>query len=136
MDFTELYKATGYLCSFSPNGQFIGTAVEHRVVIRDAETLQIVQLYNCLDIVEELVWSPDSELLLCASHKKGSIQIWSLRDPEWNASIDEGIAGLTAVKWAPDSRHILSFSDFQVHHHQLGSQYRHAIIHLRPTQAQ
>ncbi|KAJ3412423.1 WD repeat-containing protein wrap73 [Chytridiales sp. JEL 0842] len=114
MDFTELYKVTSQLCTFSPDGQFIGTAVEHRVVVRDAETLQIIQLYNCTDIVQELQWSPDSELLLCSSFKKGVIQIFQIRDPQWTASIDEGIAGLTAVRWAPDSRHILSFSDYQL----------------------
>jgi WD40 repeat protein len=100
MDFTELYKSSNHLVQFSPNSQYLATAVEHRVVIRDADTLQILHLYNCSDAVEQLIWSPDAEFILCASYKKAAIQIWSVKDPEWTASIDEGISGLTAVIWS------------------------------------
>ncbi|KAJ3322604.1 WD repeat-containing protein wrap73 [Blyttiomyces sp. JEL0837] len=114
MDFTELYKQTSFLCTFSPDAQYVATAVEHRVVVRDAETLQIVQLFTCLDNVQALQWSPNAELILCGSFKKAAIQVFSLRDPEWTASIDEGAAGLSNILWSPDCRHILSFSDFQL----------------------
>ena len=32
----------------------------------------------------------------------------------WNAKIDENIAGLVGAVWGPDSRHILTFSDFNL----------------------
>ena len=40
--------------------------------------------------------------------------MWSLEKPDWTCKIDEGLAGLTAVRWSPDGRHILSTADFQV----------------------
>ena len=41
-------------------------------------------------------------------------QVWSLEKPDWTCKIDEGLAGLAAVRWSPDGRHILSTADFQV----------------------
>lgn len=114
MEFTELYKQSSNLCRFSPNGLYLATAVQFRLVIRDAETLQIVHLFTCTDAIQHLSWSPDSELICCASFKLGMIQIWSIKNEEWTAKIDEGVAGCVSIKWAPDSRHLLSFSDFQV----------------------
>ncbi|KAJ3057487.1 WD repeat-containing protein wrap73 [Rhizophlyctis rosea] len=114
MDFTELYKQSLNICRFSPNGLYLANVVQFRVVIRDAETLQILHLFTCTDNVQEVLWSPDSELVLCASFKLGNIQIWSLKDEKWTAKIDEGAAGCTTIKWAPDARHLLSFSDFQL----------------------
>lgn len=44
------------------------------------------------------------------------MQVWSVREDEadWGAMIDEGLAGLTGCLWAPDGRHILTFTDFHV----------------------
>ena len=117
MEFTELYKQTGNLCSFSPNGLYLVTAVQYRLVVRDADSLQILHLYNCNDTPQDILWSPDSDLLLTANYKTGCIQIWSLRDEQWTAKIEEGLARCTKTMWAPDARHVLSFSDYNVYIH-------------------
>jgi hypothetical protein len=44
MDFTELYKAN--LAKYSQIGDKLATIVQHRLVIRDAETLQSLHLFN------------------------------------------------------------------------------------------
>eukprot|EP00128_Syssomonas_multiformis_P011332 Colp12_sorted_trinity150504_noHs@15487 len=59
-------------------------------------------------------FSPDSAYILCAMHKRGVIQVWSLEQPDWTCKIDEGAAGLTGACWSPDSRHVLSIADFQL----------------------
>ncbi|KAI8855097.1 hypothetical protein BC829DRAFT_426733 [Chytridium lagenaria] len=114
MDFTELYRQSAFLCHFSPDARYIATAVDHRVVVRDAESLHIRFLFSCTDTVSDLAWAPDSDLILFCSYKKGITQVRSLKDPEWTATMEEGAAGLTAVRWAPDGRHVLTFSDFQL----------------------
>lgn len=114
MDFTELYKQSSNLCRFSPNGAYLATAVQYRLVIRDAETLQILHLFSCIDAISDVQWAPDSDLIFATSNKLGCIQVFSLRDPNWTAKMEEGLSGLVAARWAPDARHILAFSDFQV----------------------
>ncbi|KAG5462395.1 MAG: hypothetical protein BJ554DRAFT_5286 [Olpidium bornovanus] len=114
LDFTDVYKQSSGLCAFSPDGRHIATAVLYRLVVRDAETLQIVHLFTCTDLVQAVDWSADSRLVLCASFKLGAVNVWSLEDASWSAKIDEGAAGLTSVRFAPDGRHVLCFSDFQV----------------------
>ncbi|KAI9094894.1 hypothetical protein DFS34DRAFT_627591 [Phlyctochytrium arcticum] len=114
MDFTELYKQSSGLCTFSPDGRYLATSVAHRLVIRDADSLQILHLYAATETIDHVSWSPSSELVLCASFKLGLIQIWNVQDEHWTAKIEEGVAGLVSVRWAPDSRHVLAFSDFQL----------------------
>lgn len=41
-------------------------------------------------------------------------QVWSIEQSQWTCKIDEGSAGLVACCWTPDSRHILTTSDFQL----------------------
>ena len=41
--------------------------------------------------------------------------MWSLEQPEWKCKIDGGVAGLTYCWWSPDSRHLLTMADFELH---------------------
>jgi WD40 repeat protein len=114
MDFSELYKQTSGLVQFSPNARYIASAVQFRLIIRDAETLQILHLFTCIDNISQIAWSPNSQLIACCSFKLGATQIWSLLDPEWTARVDEGVGGLRRILFAPDSINLLAFSDFKV----------------------
>ncbi|XP_073273927.1 uncharacterized protein [Primulina huaijiensis] len=113
MEFTETFKQTGP-CSFSPNARFLAVAVDYRLVIRDVLTLKVVQLFSCLDKITYIEWALDSEYVLCGLFKRPMIQAWSLTQPEWTCKIDEGPAGISYAKWSPDSRHILTTSEFQL----------------------
>ncbi|KAI8801005.1 WD40-repeat-containing domain protein [Cladochytrium replicatum] len=114
MDFTDLFKQSLGLAKFSPNGCYLAVAVQYRLVIRDVQSLQIVHLFTFSDTIGEIAWADDSDLILCASYTLGIVQVWSLQKPEWNCKIEEGAMGLLSVFWAPDARHVLCFSDFQL----------------------
>jgi hypothetical protein len=45
MDFTEIYKQTGSLTVFSPGAHFVLTAVQDRLIIRQADTFQITRTW-------------------------------------------------------------------------------------------
>lgn len=51
------------------------SCVQYRVVVRDVRTLQILQLYTCLDQVQHMEWSADSLFILCAMYKRGLVQV-------------------------------------------------------------
>ena len=76
--------------------------------------MQVVQLFSCLDRISYIEWAVDSEYILCGLYKRPMIQAWSLTQPEWTCKIDEGPAGIAYARWSPDSRHILTTSDFQL----------------------
>ncbi|GER50818.1 WD-repeat protein [Striga asiatica] len=113
MDFSETFKQAGP-CAFSPNARYLAVAVDYRLVIRDVHTLKVVQLFSCLDKITYIEWALDSEYILCGLFKRPMIQAWSLAQPEWTCKIDEGPAGISYARWSPDSRHILTTSDFQL----------------------
>ncbi|NXN12203.1 WRP73 protein, partial [Indicator maculatus] len=114
MNFSELFKLSGLLCRFSPDGKCLASCVQYRLVVRDASSLQILQLYTCLDQIQHIEWSSDSLFILCAMYKRGIVQVWSLEQPAWHCKIDEGSAGLVASCWSPDGRHILNTTEFHL----------------------
>lgn len=114
MNFSELFRQSSQTCKFSPDGKYLASVVEFRLVIRDVDTLQIQNLYTCLDTIQQIEWSSDSQFILCGLFKRGIVQVWSIEQPEWTCKIDEGSAGLCAVRWSPDGRHILTTADFNL----------------------
>src|SRR4051794_9472717 len=114
MDFTDLFKQSLYLCRFSPSAKYLATASQRYLVIREATTLQIVLMITWSDTIQNVLWSPDSEIILIASYKTGKVTIYQVNDKKWIADIEEGTSGLTNVKWSSDGRTLLCFSDFQV----------------------
>uniref|UniRef100_A0A8C9D3R0 WD repeat containing, antisense to TP73 n=1 Tax=Panthera leo TaxID=9689 RepID=A0A8C9D3R0_PANLE len=114
MNFSEVFKLSGLLCKFSPDGKYLASCVQYRLVVRDVHTLQILHLYTCLDQIQHIEWSADGLFILCAMYKRGQVQVWSLEQPEWHCRIDEGSAGLVASCWSPDGRHILNTTEFHL----------------------
>ncbi|XP_004474669.1 WD repeat-containing protein WRAP73 [Dasypus novemcinctus] len=114
MNFSELFRLSGLLSRFSPDGKYLASCVQYRLVVRDVNTLQILQLYTCLDQIQHIEWSADSLFILCAMFRRGLVQVWSLEQPEWHCKIDEGSAGLVASCWSPDGRHILNTTEFHL----------------------
>ena len=75
MNFSEAFQQTKYLVRFSPNGRYLASCTQHRLVIRDVQTLQIMNLHTCLDPVQQVVWSPDSQFVMCGMYKRGIVQV-------------------------------------------------------------
>ncbi|CAN0372434.1 unnamed protein product, partial [Ectocarpus sp. 8 AP-2014] len=72
-------------------------------------------LRPCLDKIEALEWASDSDLLLCAMYKRSLVEVMSVARPDWQCRIREGLAGMVKALWAPDARHVVTFSDFSLH---------------------
>lgn len=51
------------------------SCVQYRLIVRDVSTLQILQLYTCLDQIQYVEWSSDSLFILCAMYKRGIVQV-------------------------------------------------------------
>ena len=59
VQYSEPHTQTdGHVC-FSPDGRYLASAAGYRLILRDVDTLQIVQLYSCVDAIESIDWSCD-----------------------------------------------------------------------------
>ena len=116
MDFTQVYRQSAYIVSFSPGAHFILNAVQDVLIVRRTDTLQITRTWSIPPDhpISHAGWSSDSEYLLAASAKAGLVQAFKLRDEAWSARIHTGAEGLVKAEWAPDGRHILCFSEWGV----------------------
>mmetsp|Transcript_25008 Transcript_25008/g.64551 ORF Transcript_25008/g.64551 Transcript_25008/m.64551 type:complete len:456 (+) Transcript_25008:2492-3859(+) len=127
MDFSESYRCSGgggskegggqsQECApcYSPNGLYLATAVEYRLIIREVETLRVVQLYACLDRIDRLEWADNSLYVLCGLYARSIIQVWAVDQPDWTCKIDEGPAGIARTLWAPDGLSLVCIASFQI----------------------
>ncbi|CBN78434.1 conserved unknown protein [Ectocarpus siliculosus] len=116
--FSSMYDQSSGLVQWSPDGRYVAMAVGKRLMVRDAmDGFEIVQggLRPCLDKIEALEWASDSDLLLCAMYKRSLVEVMSVARPDWQCRIREGLAGMVKALWAPDARHVVTFSDFSLH---------------------
>jgi WD40 repeat protein len=84
------------------------------VLIRESQSLKVIQLFACQEEIQDISWAPNETHLFCGLLKRGIIQVWSSISSEWVCRITEGVAGIAYARWSPDSRHILTVSEFQV----------------------
>ena len=45
MNFSELFRQSNQICRFSPDGKYLASVVEFRLVIRDVDTFQVCQVW-------------------------------------------------------------------------------------------
>ncbi|XP_017757311.1 PREDICTED: WD repeat-containing protein WRAP73-like [Eufriesea mexicana] len=110
----DIIRVNNQLCNFSKDGRFFATAYQTNLIIKNHKKLDTIHSFVFPDIIEYLEWSKNSEYILCANIKKAIIQIYSIRYPEWKYKLIEGSAGLESVTWSPDSKYILTLSDFNI----------------------
>ncbi|KAJ2609658.1 hypothetical protein H4S08_003957 [Coemansia sp. RSA 1365] len=119
MEFSDLYKqSNAALAKFSPDGQYIAVAVEHRLIVRDSENPKRIHrvfgsTYSA-PFIQEVAWSYNSQLVLTASYTSNRVDVWSIEDETWRCAITDEVARIERALWAPDSRHVLTFSELDL----------------------
>jgi tricorn protease-like protein len=115
-EFSDAIEQSNGLVNFSSHRtNYIAAASGNKLVIRDANSLEVIQIYSCIDKIERLEWAPDGQYLFCVMILRSAVQVFSVADAKWTCRINEGVAGLVSAKWSPDSRHIILESDFGIH---------------------
>lgn len=51
MEFSNVIQHTGQ-CVTSPDGRHIASCQEHKLVVRDSQTMDIVQVQHCQDAIQ------------------------------------------------------------------------------------
>ena len=127
MDFENSLAFGGSnLCLWSPNGRFLAVvSTQNRLVLRDAASLEVVRTEvivsssNCKDdSIDTIIFSPDSQFILASDFKNGVTFVYKTGSDKdsstWKARITEGLSGTTDIRWAPDSRHIITLAEYTV----------------------
>jgi hypothetical protein len=135
MNFSDSILQSGGFVKYSPTGDLVAIAkafdvkVSKSTLIRkifspdtvfvsrkifETSTLRPLTTHSFADLVSQLEWSPDGDLILIGVEKRGLAFAKSAHDPDWTCRIDEGLAGLAHCRWAPTSRHILTVSDLKL----------------------
>lgn len=99
---------------FSGCSKYLATSSGAKLTIRDTTNFQIKHTVSCIDKIERIEFSPDNCYILCALYGRSTIQAFSIHDSSWNCRINENVAGLRYSCWTPDSKCILTASDFGI----------------------
>lgn len=111
MNFSNTIKYSGEV-QYSPNGNYLAIAKGKDLIVYETKSLIIKQKYCFINLISQLEWSPDSNLVSIALLKIGQCYIKAIDLNDWNCLIDEGTSGISFVQWSSDSRRILVFDEF------------------------
>ena len=124
MDLNGAVSMNGALCTWSPNGRYLAlVASKGRLIIRDSSDLQVLRSeivlfsaneHSSNNAIDKVQFSPDSEFIFASNFKIGVTQVFRVLHSDWKAKITEGPGGLVDIQFSPDSRHLISFADFNV----------------------
>ena len=84
--FSEAIEQSSGIVQFSPvtaTSAYIGAACGNRLIIRDANSLDIVHIYPCIDKIERMEWSPDGQYIFAVMVLRAAVQVFSVGDPKW-----------------------------------------------------
>lgn len=74
-EISALLKVSSGLVQWSPCGRFLAAAHSNRLTIREKSTLQILQQYSAVDMIQSIAWSDDSQLVSTAMYKRALVQV-------------------------------------------------------------
>ena len=65
--------------------------------------------------VGTLAWSSDDVLVLTKPTSGSAALVMCPGDPAWTCNVDEGLAGMSAVRWVPGQHSVVSVADLGMH---------------------
>ncbi|KAI9472924.1 WD40-repeat-containing domain protein [Zychaea mexicana] len=112
--FSNLYKHNQSI--LSPDASYVASVVDHyRLVIRSHTiALTILHVFECVDPIQQLKWSPNSKYIMTVNHDRSTLQVWSLIDVHWRAKIRDESLRMHRVWWSADSSSILCSDEFKL----------------------
>ncbi|OMJ79294.1 hypothetical protein SteCoe_20715 [Stentor coeruleus] len=113
MNFSETLTFGG-LFEFSPDSKYFAINRSSNLNIYQIKTTELVFSFPLLDIPSQILWSPNSELILAVCQKKNTLQLFSCINRDWNGRIVMSPTGISRVFWTPDSYHVGVVTDFNL----------------------
>ncbi|KAI9283207.1 hypothetical protein BY458DRAFT_467448 [Sporodiniella umbellata] len=112
LSFSNLCTQAFYQVKISPNSQYVANVTGNKVVVRRLEAdLSIVNVFESSKVINYIHWSPNSECILLVNFEMSKIQVHSVIDPKWTATIKDSAFPIASVKWTPDSKSLMCTSE-------------------------
>ncbi|EAS04393.2 WD repeat WRAP73-like protein, putative (macronuclear) [Tetrahymena thermophila SB210] len=114
MQFSNIIQGA---CSaiFSQDSSLIAISNGSKILIKDINQELINRnVYSFQDIITHMEFSPDNQLILVVQSNSNTVEVKNFNDEQWICKIVDQACGLLHAVWAPDSRSIITFSDFQM----------------------
>lgn len=99
---------------FSPDNTLAAVTNGSKIIIKNLPTLENIQVFSFPEQVSHIEFSPDSKYILAVMCEKNMVEARSISEEDWLCKIEDNLCGLVFARWSPDSRHIITFSDFQL----------------------
>lgn len=113
MDFSEIISSVQNAI-FSQDSSLVALTNGTKVIIKNALQLNTIQTFSFPDHITHMEFSPDSHYLLVVMSKRNVVEARAVYEEEWACKVEDPLLGILYARWAPDNRHILTFSDYQM----------------------
>ena len=113
MNFSDLISNVS-TALFSPDNQLMAVTNGTKIILKSLPHLNNIQVFSFPDQVNHMEFSPDSKHILVVMSKKNMLEARSVAEEDWLCKIEDNLAGIVFARWTPASRHIITFSDFQL----------------------
>ena len=87
MNFSEPLRASNGQSIWSSDGLLLASSCGPRLTIWDAASLDVLQVYTCMDNIDKIEFSPDGDFLLAAVFKTGETVVFCVNQPDYLARI-------------------------------------------------
>ena len=71
-------KVNGNLVQFSPTGALIAICYTNKILVRQADTLEVATILTTIDKITQFQWSSDSSLILAVMSTRNKVQVEGL----------------------------------------------------------
>ncbi|KAI8636550.1 WD40-repeat-containing domain protein [Parasitella parasitica] len=110
--YSNLYKHSHYQSKISPNNYYVANVVDNRLVLRkNDQDLMVLQVHETRRPIDYVQWAPDSQYILCVNYENCRVDVRSVTDSKWQASISDKTFPFVRVKWSPDSKNIICVAE-------------------------
>lgn len=100
----------------SNNGSYQACINGSKLILRSLLNKEntILNVFQCLDKIDKIRFSPDSNLIFAQQINRSCVQIFSLKDFSWTCRINEGSIGIFDTHWFNDSQRIIVEANFGI----------------------
>jgi len=101
MDFSDIIPGVTE-AFYSPDSNYLAVTNGTKIIIKNAQALNNIQVYSFIDTISHFEFSQDSKYFLIVMAKRGIVEARSIQEEDWTCKIEDQVSGILYARFSPD----------------------------------